>query len=264
MLRIGLGLGLGLGLGCNDAGAPITSRAGEVHLHQYTSGAHLSVLYVDPPTPLAQTEFDSSLPSVNAPIYDRGGCRVFQIASCGASCPAPGLIDGGPIEMLGLQRPVDLAFDKRLGGYTDLVVERDGGFLVGGTRATVRAQGGGKIPPWEAEMVQPMPFSPSTTLDAGLSSGLEISWPSSGSDGAGVKILVNVIADSGLSGAITCELEDAAQHFRVPDDALALLPPAPRQVQLEVSRYRLVDVPLGDGRSVVVHGAYAVLSARAE
>ena len=35
----------------------------------------------------------------------------------------------------------------------------------------------------------------------------------------------------------------------------------PRQLELEVSRYRLLDVPIGGGRGVVLHASYSVLSA---
>ncbi len=240
-------------------GAPsISSRAGEVHLHQYSTGAHLSALFLDPPTPLAQTEFDSALPSVNAPVFDDGTCRVFVVRTC-TDCPALSVVDGGDVDVAGLPRPVDLAFHRDLGGYDDLVV--DGQFLAGGAQAKVTSLGSERVPAFEASVRIPQPIAPSTTLESGLAGGLEVGWTPAGGD---VKIALTVVPIAGDVAAVTCVADEAAGRFRMSDAALALLPPPPRQLQLEVSRYQLLDVPLGDGRGVVVHGGNAVLSAVSE
>jgi len=256
-----LGLLLLLG-GCLGAEPPrITSRTGEVHLHQYATGAHIEALFVDPATPVEQTEFDSTLPTRNPPFLEVDGCKVYDFGGCTGACRAPTLVDGGSVAIEGLPQAIELGYESQSGGYDNLIL--DGAVLTGGTVARVHGEGRGNIPSFSAEIVVPSTISPTTTLESGLSGGLELAWSSAG-DGSHVKLVLNVVPADGTTVAIACYLDDTLGRFRLPDEALARLGPAPRTVQLEVSRYRLVDVPLGDGRAVVLHSGNSVLSATME
>jgi hypothetical protein len=248
---------------CGAHEPPITSLAGEIHLHQYADGAHLSALFIDPPTPLAQTSFDSALPALPPGVYDQGDCTAYSLEACAgpSGCPSPPVLNGGPIAVDGLPMPIDFTYDPAMQIYTEYTIL--GPFLPGGIDAQIVASGQGVIPAFGGTVQLPQPFNPSSTIEAGLESGLQASWTPS-NDGTQVKILLSVVPMTGYSVVATCTVDDSLGTYRVPDDLLALMPPAPRTLQLELSRYRLINMPLGDGRGVVVHGGFSVLSGRAE
>jgi len=247
---------------CGGSAPVIDRRIGEVHMHQYDTGAHLSVLFIAPGTPIARTSYDSALPSVQPLLYDAEGCTVYSLSSCeNGGCKVPDPIDGGPVALDGLPRAVNLSFDEQLGGYDDLTV--DGPFLPGGMKASIVAVGNAKVPAFTGHVQLPMPFSPTSTLQSGIGSGLEIGW-SPTKDGSIVQVLLSSVPMAGYSMVATCTVDETTGRYRVPDAILALLPPAPRQLQLEITRYRLVDIPVGDGAGVVMHGGYSVLSALSE
>lgn len=249
----------GRGLGCGG-GSAITSRTGEVHIHQYPTGAHIEALFVDPPTPIEETDFDSTLPVRNPPILNDGDCRTYKIGGCSSGdCRAPELVDGGRVRIEGLPQAVDMSFLPQFGSYSDPVVD-DGMFLRAGMVAKVTGLGGGRVPPFESQIDVPTPIVPTSTLESGIASGLEVSWTPAG-DGSRVKLLLNVVPASGDGGTITCYVDEALGRYRLPDAAIALLPPPPHTLQLEVNRYRLVEVPIGAGGSIVMHSGFAVLSA---
>ncbi len=250
-------------VGCSGE-RPIDHRVGEIHLHQYATGAHLQALFIDPPTPIEDTEFDSTLPGLITPSYDDGVCKVFPGGACPAPCNSPTPIDAGRVRVAGLLRPVDLGWNPSLGSYEDLVT--DGDFVTVGARAVVTGAGGGGVPAFSTELVIPPRLEPTSTLDSGLGAGFEASWRPTG-EALRVQILLGA-TQTGPTGSsyatVSCFVDDALGRFRVPDAALALLPPAPRRLQLEMSRNRLVDVSLGDGRGIVVHGGHALLTGRSE
>ena len=185
---------------------------------------------------------------------------MYSLAACAnGGCEGPDPIDGGPVALEGLPMSVELSFDKQLGGYDDLTVE--GPFVPGGKEVSIVATGGGKIPAFAGKVQLPLPFTPTSTLQSGIQAGLEVGW-SPTKDGSIVQELLSAVPTMDYSVVATCTVDETAGRYRVPDAVLALMPPAPRQLQL--SRYRLVDIPVGDGAGVVVHGGYSVLSALTE
>jgi hypothetical protein len=237
---------------------------GEIHLHQYEAGAHLQVLFIDPPSPIAQTSFDSTLPNQIAPLWTGDGCSVIPTGSC-PTCMAPRPIDAGPVHIRGLARPVDLAFDQAMAAYEEVVTADD--LLPDGTRITVDGDGlAGVVPPFSTMLAMPERAEPTSTLDSGLDAGFEASWGPSGGD-VKFRVLLNITPTGGTGApgaAIDCLADDATGHFTLPAGARALIPARPRVTQLEITRSRLVDVALGDGRGVVVHGGFSSLTGKNE
>jgi hypothetical protein len=247
---------------CKAADPPVRSLAGEIHLHQYGDGAHLSALFIDPATPIERTSFDSALPAAPPSLYDRNGCTAFLLSECDNNgCPVPPPIDVGPVAVEGLPMPIDFKYDQQLEGYDDYTII--GPFLPPGAEPEIHASGSARFPAFSGSVKIPAEFNPSSTLMQGTSAGLEVSWTPS-RDGSEVRVLVSVLPTMGTGAVASCQVDEALGQYRVPDDLMALLPPPPRQVQLELSRYRLANLPLGDGRAVVVHGGYSVLSAVTE
>jgi hypothetical protein len=266
MGRVGSGLISALvgafSLACGH-GDGITSRVGELHLHQYPFGGHITPLFINPPTPMAEVQFDSALPVLRTPMLVAGDCMVYVADGCVRACltpPAP--IDGGRIDIAGLAQPVTTVFHADFGGYYD-DLSFDSDVLTGGTTVQVKGEGSAMVPPFATSLRLPMPITPTSTLASGLQNGLHVAWTAAGDD-TRVRIELDVAPSAGNQVSVVCELTDGAQQLDLPDSVRALLPPAPRQLQLEVSRYRLTNVSLGDGRGVVVHGGYSVPSSAQE
>ena len=241
----------------------ITTRVGEVHMHQYASGGHVDALFVDPPTPIGETSFDAASPNTIPATLDSNGCQLYlAMNGCsGTACPVSKEVDGGRVEVSGLPTPVELTYQPQFGSYTSYSTTAD--FLKGGVTARISGGGVGTVAAFAGEVEMPQVITPTTTLDNGIGAGLEISWAPVGDDSQ-VKVLLNVVPSTGYGASIVCFISENAARIRLPDAMMAHLPPAPRQLQLEVSRYRLKNVAMEGGTSVVLHGGYAVLSARAE
>jgi hypothetical protein len=230
-----------------------------VHIHQYSDGAHLSALFIDPATPVARTSFDSALPAAPPMLYDQNGCTAYSLGECeNNGCPVPPLLDIGPVTLDGLPMPIELQWDRSLEGYSDFTFL--GSFVDPGADVQIHAAGTAKFGKVDGSVHIPAAWNPSSTLANGTAAGLEASWTPSG-DGSNVRVLVSVLPNTGFGAVADCVVSEAKGQYRVPDDLMALLPPPPRQVQLELSRYRLVDLPIGDGRAIRVHGGFSVLSA---
>ncbi len=248
-------------LACGSSPEAIATRIGEVHLHRYPSGGIVSTLFVDPPTPIAQTELDSALPNVYTPARTDGSCRLIVIGSCAPRCAPPDPVDGGAVVVDGLAHALELTFDPKSGSYEPIQTDDLG--AAAGALVTVRSPGAPHVAAFDGAVALPRRLTAASTLDAGLSRGLEASWTPA-DPGARILVDLTVVPRTGTGAIVRCDLDDAAGRVRVPDDLLALVPAAPRLVDLEISRYRIVDVPVGDGRSVVLHGSDSVLFGRDE
>jgi hypothetical protein len=249
--------------GCGES--HLDSRVGEVHLHQYPSGGIVSTLFVNPPTPLANTELDSALPNVYTPAQVSGPCKLILIGSCAPHCAPPDPVDGGTVEIDGLEQPLSLSFNPRSGSYADLKTDALG--AAAGTAVQVRATGAAHIAAFSGEIALPLPLNATTTLDQGLSGGLEIDWTPA-DPGASILIELTVVPRMGSGAIVRCILDhdhdNGLARFRVPDELLASVPAAPRLLDLEVARFHLDNVATGGGRSVVLHGSDSLLFARDE
>ena len=192
-MRFGLVLVLGLALGCGGP-PPIESRAGEIDLHQYPTGAHLGVLFVDPPTPFGLTDLDSALPKEGSePIDESGGCALTVVVSCGNSCNIPSyrwrtgrhrrLAAPGPSAL----RPI-------AGGYDDSIVQEV--LITGGQQTKARAVGAGVDPVRRGSYHKIALCAVEQGPQAGLHAGLEVSWQDSGA-GDDVKIPLSVLPRTG-------------------------------------------------------------------
>jgi hypothetical protein len=266
-VRFGAAMGVVGVLLCGCAGDastatdPLSTRVGELHLHQYASSGIAASLFVDPPTPLAQTDLDSALPNVYTPALIDGPCKAIIYGSCAPDCAPPDPVDGGSLSVAGLAHPLELRFDPRSGGY--LQVKTSDLAEAAGAQVTVRSTGTAEIPGFEGVVELPRALDAASTLDAGIDDGLELSWTPAD---PGTKILVEltVVPRMGTAVIARCILDDEAARLALPLAVMALMPRGPRQIDLEISRYRLVDVPVGGGRSVVLHGSDTVPFARNE
>jgi hypothetical protein len=251
-----------IGLAACAGASEVDRLVGEVHLHQNPMSAYVHALFVDPPTPVAQARGDSALPTPPS-LYEEGGCQAYEVRGCTGDCNTPVTIDAGEVEIAGLAREIKLRYQPMFGGYDDLVF--DGAFLPGGAMVDARGQGRGKVPAWEGSVRLADPLQISSTLGAGLG-GLRFDW-SPGTRPAEIEALISVTPqgpDALPTRVIRCAIDDAAGELRVPDAALALMPAAPRVIQIETTRQELVRVALGSGLGVVLHGGYSVSESRSE
>lgn len=222
---------------------------GEVHIHEFAGGVHPAALFVRTPTPAASVDGDTVL--VDPAARRDGDCVIAR--SSDAPLADPPIVDGGKLRILGGAGI----------GHVELTMQGTSGYLpielphrelfAGGERITIEAEGG-EAPAFRGSLMAPARLellSPTV-----LRLPLIVRWKPDRAD----RMVISLVASrsDGQWTALRCLAADAAGEFRFPSRLLTVLPPEPRDLQLEVRRDRIVRVPTAQaGTGVILHASFA-------
>lgn len=248
--------GCGGGSASRQSASVVASAYGEVHLHAFTGGAHPGALFVAMPTPMSEVDGDDILADRAPTIGHAGACVVYDRA-CGR-CSTPRLVDGGAVHVRGGFSDVDLAPDPQTGVYLPMPPHSTPIFL-GGETLRIDGDGSAAAPPFRGSLTAPEPFeltAPGAAPQVTDGADFAVAWPPAGT---ATRVEVTLIAsqNSGHWATLQCDVPDGDGGVALPAALLALLPAAPRQMQLLVSRDVIVVAPSdAAGQGVVLHAGY--------
>jgi hypothetical protein len=244
--------------GCGGSGSMdpgrIDSLYGEVHIHQFAEGSHLSALFVRTPVAAAAVDGDEILPSLPPNARD-GACTLTQLDP--AALPSvPALSEAGVVHLDG-DRAVELVWDGALMGYRlSQPLSLSAPAFAGGVTVQVTGDGGA-APAFAGSVTTPPPLELTTprALALGDVGDLAIAWMPAHADVVTIDLVVST--DDGRAAQIHCVADDAAGALAVPRTLLSGVPARPRDLQLMVSRDQIVRAPSHTARlGVILHAGW--------
>jgi hypothetical protein len=240
--------------GCSGSSSP-TMLFGEVHIHQFADGAHLSALFVRAPVAASAVPGDEILPGT-PPSLVMGTCTLTRLDPTMLP-PVPALADAGNVHLSGPNRVVELAW-RPPAGYVPLTplalgteAFADGVRVdVSGDGGTMPAFSGSVNTPPALVLVQPH------ALAVGDAGDLTIAWTPAPGD---ARITVDLVVSraDGASSLVECRVADSDGAVTIPRALLDGVPPRPRDLQLQVSRDDIVRAPSRrSGQGVILHAGF--------
>ncbi len=249
---------------CNGS-SPVTMLYGEVHIHQFADGAHLSALFVRAPVAAASVPGDEILPLIPS-TTSAGACTLTPLDAA-KQPPAPALVDDGTLHLVAADgsRTVELVWLQGTSSYAPITPLPLGApVFAGGVRIAVDGAGA-VMPAFSGAVVTPQPLMLTEPHALAIPAGgdLAITWPPAGGERVTVDLVVS--RSDGASMLIECRAADADGTVAVPRALLDALPPRPRDLQLEVSRDDIVRAPSRkSGQGVLLHAGFEVALAAHE
>jgi hypothetical protein len=276
---------LALGLAAAScAGAPpdvplpaaVERLVGEVHLHQFPAGSHAWAGFPEAPVAVGDVHGDQ-LFEIDDPIAAaEGACVLFVQPSCAAGCagasycaaadrcaPLPHVVDvdGGEVDATGssLQPAIRMWFAGADSTYASEPPPGPANLFAGGEELVVTDGTLGFA--FRARVEAPAPMvvtSPDLTQpDVALSGALALRWTPGGADQ--VVVVLSDSAHDGEAAWVRCVTADLGE-LDVPASLIGALPPAPRDLRIEVERDQERLVPVArDGASglgVLLHASF--------
>lgn len=259
-------------LGCSHASeAPtVTASSGivaDIHVHQFADGSHLTAGFVDQGVPLHDDLDDQLAQYVLDPVARDGACALYVTFRCDPICPGDSsycsatnvcspytpkqYLDAGVVTVLGAARApvIHMQFQPN-GRYYLADVPPTRPIFDGGESITVDVPAGRfGLHATATAPHAPVIASPTTLHVTGAP--LVVSW--AGKEGR-VAVRLIVSTKSGDGAELACVVDDTG-GFTLPASLLSKLPPAPRDLHLEVDRFVRTVVPLeraGESASLYV------------
>jgi hypothetical protein len=238
-------------LSCREV-TEMKELVGEVHIHGFPGGVHPAALFVRPATPSRAVEGDSVL--VDPSAQREGDCLVVR--SSDAAPPEPRTINGGALRILGgsgISR-VDLEL-RGDSGYVpvDDLPHRE--LFAGGERITIVSEGA-EAPAFRGTIEAPRRLAIRAPRKLTRAAPLTVEWEPDHAERIHIGLVVS--RGDGRWVAVRCHAADAAGRFTFPATLVAALPPAPRDLQLEVRRDQIVRVPTATpSTGVILHASFA-------
>jgi hypothetical protein len=153
---------------------------------------------------------------------------------------------------------VDLTFDGAARTYLPIVpLPPDRGIFIGGETLTISAAGGA-AGAFTGAIVAPRPLTLTgpATLAIADDQDLPITWVPDDATQIGATLVAST--SDGRWTLVSCTSADAAGRLVLPKALLAQLPPAPRDLQLQVSRAQLGTASGPGDTGVLLHAGYTV------
>jgi hypothetical protein len=239
----------------------------EVHVHQYGDGSHVAAGFSERAVAL-HPELDEQLVQyAYAPIAHEGVCDTYSIHRCEPACDGTHqwcsatnvcteyvplhFVDGGPVVVTGssLAPKITLTFDPKANYYrSDRPIELEA--FAAGDRLAIDVGGRYAFHAIATAPDDPVLVEPSGSFSLGAPDAFYVAWK-----GKGERVTVRLTANtkSGDSVWISCTTEDSGSLV-IPRSMIARLPPAPRDLRLEVVRFDREIVPLATpGEQAVVY-----------
>ncbi|MGZ3473973.1 MAG: hypothetical protein ACXWUG_06365 [Polyangiales bacterium] len=222
----------------------------EVHVHQYGDGSHIAAGFSERPVPL-HPELDEQLVQWAYPsLAHDGACDLYSIHDCDPTCDGTHqwcsatnvcseyvplhYVDGGPVVVTGssLAPKITLTFDTNAKFYrSDRPIQLEA--FAAGDKLAIDVGGtfafhANAVAPEDPELVEP-----SGSFSLGAPDSFYVAWK-----GKGERVTVRLTANtkSGESAWISCTTDDAGSLV-IPKTLIEKLPPAPRDLRLEVVRF---------------------------
>jgi hypothetical protein len=240
---------------CNGGSSPPALLFGEVHIHQFADGAHLSALFVRTPIPAAAVPGDEILPA-SPPSMTAGACTLARLDPTTLPAPPPPA-DAGDVHLVAADRTVELAW-RPPAGYVPLTPVPLGAPLFSdGERVDVRGDGGA-MPAFAGSVTTPPPLvlAAPRALAVPDVGDFAVAWTAAPGD-ARVTVDLVVSRADGAASLVECRVADADGAVRAARALLDALPPRPRDLQLEVSRDVIVRAgSRRSGQGVLLHAGY--------
>ena len=241
--------------GCSAKGpanGPPDALYGEVHVHGFIGGSHPGALFIAAAVAADRVDGDEILPGPPADA-SVGACRLTT-QSC-VDCPAPPPpIDGGTVHIKGGRGIAEVQLRFAGGAYRP-AAPLDGAIFAGGELLTIDGAGAA-APAFHGTLAAPMPLV--LTMPVSLRLGdddFPVAWVPDRSTRVDVTVVVSTT--DGRFATIECVGDDASGQVSVPAALIAMLPSAPRDVQLLVSRDVIVAQPSDErGLGVVTHAGF--------
>jgi hypothetical protein len=231
-------------VGCSSP--PIERLYGEVHVHAYANGVHPAALFVAQPLPAARASGESIFGQDAPPL---GSC----VAGLAAGIGDLRAVDAGKVDISGSQQ-VELRFDDGVRTYLPSAPLPPSLFN-GGERLHMSAAGA-EAPAFDGQLTAPAPLELLSPLVLDHADD-EIRWRPG--DATRIALILVASRSDGQWTAISCAAADRDGQITISPSLLAVLPPPPRDLQLQVSRDQIVRVAgarPGDG--VVLHAGWQV------
>jgi hypothetical protein len=244
---------LALLCGCGGSGGT-HALYGEVHVHGFPGGSHPGALFVKQAVPAAQVAGDELIPDLTASASD-GACTLSESNSTGRR-GSPALVDAGPVHITGGANIPDVELRDSSGSYLP-ATPVSGAIFAGGETLHV-AGDGAQAPAFAGALEAPLPLVLTAPAGPGLGTGdFTVAWVAGSSTRVAITLIVST-AD-GRFALAQCIADDAAAQSVVPAALIAQMPAPPRDVQLEVSRDRIVWLPsAAGGLAVIAHAGFEV------
>jgi hypothetical protein len=265
---------------CGSDGKPEVTDVrlmGELMLHEILppDWTHAWAVFLSPSGPVVPANAESLLTAIPEPTPAVGACEIISAETCHIQCPKDYVcewnrcvskrplpfVTGGLVRVTGGRgplSPMSLQFGDEFGVYESTPAPGPGFLYAGGEIIDIAFEGGGPMPAMNAQFESPAPLE-ITSPDLGAlylpSSGpLHVAWKPLHR----TALVLIVSASSNTTGdtrIVRCTLEDNGV-FDVGPEMIAQLPPPPRVIHVELSRLNRQLLPVGQNRSILIHGGF--------